>query len=211
MRHWVRTALVAVAFSFGATPAASNAELAEERDLAPFEAIDANGTMTIDVHVGAEQSVRVVQDGGIAAQIEVQDGVLIVRSPSSPRTDGMVRLHISVPRLHTVALDGIWSHLTITDLEASRFRLRLRSSSDATISGTCEIGEFVIIGAPQLNAEALTCQDIDLDISGAGRANVRASRRSTVRILGSGEVDLHGGAELIASRGARRKVTIHQD
>jgi hypothetical protein len=89
--------------------------------------------------------------------------------------------------------------------------LALSSSSDAILSGTCEAGEFTIIGSPSINAEALSCVDVDVDIAGSGHADARASRRATIRILGSGNVDLYGGADVIANGSTQRKITMHHD
>lgn len=210
MPTWIRFALFAAAFVFAA-PAASADEVTEQLQLPSFEFIDAVGTLTMNVEVGDTQSVQVIRDGSIAAQLEVRNGVLVVRSPSSPRADGMVRILITVPQLRGVSFDSIWSHLTVTQINSPRFRLRLRSSSDANLSGVCELGEFVTIGAPQLDADELACRDVNVEVSGAGRVDVRASRRAAVNIVGSGEVDLYGNAEVVANSTTRRKITIHRD
>lgn len=210
MLHRVRVALIATAFVFVA-PLTAAAEVTEQLQLPSFAAIDAVGTMTMEVRVGDSQSVQLIRDESIAPQVEVWDGVLVVRSPSTPRADGMVRLLITVPRLRGVIFDGIWGHLTVAQVNSDRFGLTLRSSTDATISGTCDHGQFIIIGAPQLNAAALACQDINVEISGSGRASVRASRQSTVRVRGSGEVELYGSGEIVADRSTRRKITVRPD
>lgn len=207
MYRWTH---IALAIGLLAAPT-SAAEVTENRELPPFEIISADGTMTIDVTVGDAQSVRVVRDESVPVDTEVRDGVLRVRSISSPHADRRVSVLVTVPRLDGVALEGIGSHLAVRNIQAQNFRVALSSSSDATLSGTCETGEFSIAGSPRINAEALACMDVDVDIAGSGQADVRASRRATIRVLGSGDVDLYGGAEVIASRSTQRKIRIHHD
>jgi hypothetical protein len=210
MINWPR-GLFAFVVSVVAATSASALEVREARELPTFTAISAHGTMTMEVSVGESDGVQIIRDEAIPVEVVVRNGVLRVASPSTTRADRKVRIVIAVRRLDSVDFSGIWARLTIVNVQAENFHIALSESIDATLSGTCGVGRFLIAGSPQVDASQLACHDVDVDIAGSGHADVRASRQASVRILGSGNVDLYGSGELIASRGARRRITVHQD
>lgn len=209
MTHFMARIAVTFATTLLVATSASALEVTEEREFPPFAAISARGTISLDVSVGESQRIIITRDEEIPVSVEVEGGVLIVRSQASTRAADKARITIAIPHLEHVSLSGVWAHLVVRNIHADRFRVALSGSTESTLSGTCGAGEFSIAGAAQITATELACRDANIDIAGSGHANVRASDRAVVRILGSGDVDLYGGATITADRRAWRKITVH--
>jgi hypothetical protein len=202
MRGW-KTICLAIGL-IASTPAFAN----EERALDPFHSISVRGTMVVDIAVGDHQAIRVIKDHSVVFNMGVRDGVLLL---DATEADGPVRVEVTADTLNAIAIAGSNVRLEARDIQSDNFALAISGSGDALISGSCGSARLTIMGSPHIAASDLACRTVSIEISGSGRADVRASDEVRADIVGSGEVDVFGGANVVASRSTRRKVTIHSD
>lgn len=194
-----------------ATVAATATER-QTREVAPFTAVNAAGSMTVVVRQGSPQRVEVEASAADQAKVEteVEGGRLRVGrrregrdrslTPSwiTEKFDGPVTVYVTVPSLTAVSVSG---------------------SGDLRVEGPVQAGDFQVSVAgsgnlflPQLTAQTLktglagsgnislggTCPRHSIGIAGSG--NVRADNLRTddteVRISGSGSVQVNAAKTL---------------
>ena len=108
------------------------ADYDEERDLEPFSQIELDGLMDVTIEVGEEQSVTItankerylrdtttrVSGGRLFIYTDIKSGFFTIFR------DIDISIHITLPSLEEVALDGL-GDIVIRNLDADEFRLEL--------------------------------------------------------------------------------------
>lgn len=82
---------------------------------------------------------------------------------------------------------GRFGNVSVDEIET-----RISGSGDLTVAGQVTSQEIRISGAGKYDAEELSSEAADVDITGAGDARLRVARELRVSITGSGSVRYHG-------------------
>jgi hypothetical protein len=195
----VVTALVASAALVHADPGA-----AVRRPVPAFHAIDASGSLDVEVSLGKQASVDVTADPDLAGQVitQVDHGVLTLRiesdGPRTVRATPRPRVVIVAPSLTAVSVGGTTS-VNATGIVADRLELQVRGSGQITASGTTRVLNAGIRGSGQLTAKDLAAGDVTVAVTGSGHATARVSGVLDAVATGSGKIDLIGHPTRISS------------
>ena len=211
----MRTALLAlpVGLLLAVPLVAHAAEDTEERQLAPFHAIDTSGGIHVVATVAPTQKVEVRGSASDRADVitEVKDGVLQLswKKHFGFSTHNGVSVVVAVPRLDSVEASGGASAkvtgLPLERAEASgggsieatdqkgKLKLELSGGASATVSGP-GVDNLAINGSggADVHAFALPARAVSVTGSGGGRFEVAASEALAVEASGGASVVVHG-------------------
>jgi hypothetical protein len=196
----------------------------EARDVGAFREISFGGVGKLFVSPGETETLTVEARRDILPHIvtEVKDQKLVMRLEKKgllPRMGdlGSIHLHVTVRELEGIDVSGA-AKVEGTELSGEAFDLRVSGAATArldlsvsqlttatsgaasiTLGGKTENQRVTISGASNYNAEDLASRDCRVDISGAGKARVRAEAELDVRISGAGKV-LYVGNPVVRKR-----------
>jgi len=205
----------------------------ENRTAGHFNSIDVSGSIDVYVKQDSVFSVKVEADENLLEYIQVLDegDVLRIRTERGYNLDGSkdIKVYVSSPSFKNFEASGacnIYGENQI--IAAEMLSINLSGSSDvkmdvktpkveADLSGACNIqlkGEtkdFKVqgSGSTDIKCMELMAENVDIDISGAGDAEVYASIKLNVEVSGAGDVKYKGNATVsqhVSGAGAVKKV-----
>ena len=185
-----------LALPMGCAARGSGTAASEVRELESFTEIDVGGAFELVIHVedGAAQRVEISADDNLLGMIRtrVADGELdIDTSESMIRPKLAMKVEIWMPLLTELSISGA-AELELSGVHGERFELELSGASESTISGKVDRFEVDASGASDLGARGLEAKIVDIEISGAGDAEVFASERLDAEISGAGSIRYWG-------------------
>jgi hypothetical protein len=164
----------------------------ESRNASAFMNIVVSGAFEVEWRSGAP-SVAVTADENLMPLIEasVTDGALRVRTSRDVRPSHSMKLTLTSSSLESASLNGA-SRLNAHQLVGSRFVLKTSGASKVVLDGA--VAELVasMTGASELRAESLQTKTTELDVTGAGAAQVNVSDTLKASITGAGKVEYEG-------------------
>ena len=177
--------------------------------LQPFSDVEANGDFKVYITQGATQQVEVRGQPNILDQVntQVSNGRWKITHDDCVRRSKEVEVYITMPEVKGLAVNGSGSisgenKFTATELpvyvngsgsidlelEASKVITRVTGSGKVHMGGTTEVHSINMSGSGSVAAFNLAAEDVTINISGSGDAEVEASNSLTVDISGSGKV-----------------------
>lgn len=220
-----------------AGPAAAEELQQETRAATGFRRIDINGQVNVTLVQGADEGVSIDAPAASLAQIhtEVRADTLVVdvaetRSlwhwlfgGGSGRTPhvtirlrdldrieaaGSVTVHADRLRSNSLLLD-LAGRCTVKlgDLQATSLRVDGSGAITIDVAGTVARQKVDLSGASSYQAERLVSDEAFVEVSGAGKAVVNASKSLAVDISGAGKVEYVGDPQLKQSISGIGKVT----
>lgn len=205
----------------------------ETRNAGQFNAVDVGGSIDVYVKTDSIHSIRVEADDNLLEFIETHnDGGTIhihERDGFNLRSKKDIKVYVSGPEFRHFEASGacdIFSENKITspstiDLDisgASGINLELNAPAiKADLSGACTVtlkGETKDLdlngsGASKFYCFDLMAENVDIEISGAGNADVSASMKLDVQVSGAGTVKYKGNAAVsqnVSGAGSVKKV-----
>ncbi len=164
----------------------------ETRPVTDFSKLDAGGFYEIEWHPGAP-SLSIRTDDNLLAHITTkvvgEQLKIDLDDPIAP-TDG-IKIVITSPTLSTVELSGALE-LTAQQLSGEKFVLQTSGAAKVTLSGRVNRLLADLTGASKLEAAGLSANDVELSVTGAGKADVTATNSLRAAITGAGKV-IYGG------------------
>lgn len=132
----------------------------------------------------------------------------------SIRDDDDLDIAITLPKLNALRLTGSGTidadtvdgdaalavvtgsgDLKVAKLTGKRAEITVSGSGDIEIgSGTIGSGELSVTGSGDIDADGLVATTLDVSITGSGNIDAQATGKADVRILGSGDAKIAGGA-----------------
>lgn len=180
-----------------------------EKNLPSFTAIEVGENFSIDVKNGSASAIQIETIEGCEdfVKIEVESGVLKINSDKRIRQPKLLKLTIISPQVNSVNLAGAAEMTTSDTLRAESFEIKLAGAANAKIvlavenfkseisgagnliaSGFATNHVSVITGAGDLKSFGLESQIVNLNVSGAGDAQVNAVKELQVKASGAGDV-----------------------
>lgn len=185
-------------------PALADDEVIRSVEVGPFSRIETQGSFSLYVEVGGEQSVEVEAEERDQKRITAElDGETLVISYRErffsflDRSDRIIR--VSVPSLEGVEINGSnkgW----ITGIEGKKFNFVSNGRSKFELGGTCGRLGIGMNGMGKIDARGLECEDVTVEINGMGDVTVYASQSITARLNGMGDIDVYGNPESVDPR-----------
>jgi len=205
----------------------------ETRSVTGYNSIDVSGAIDVYVKQDSTQNIRIETDENLLVYIVVREegGVLRVypKDNSNLKPTGSIKVYVAGPNFRKFEGSGACDYYTenkITNTES--IAIDLSVSCDATMELnspkiTAEVtgaGKLILKGeAKDLNIDGtgssdfrcfdLQAENVDVDITGAGDAEVFASVKLDVTVSGAGSVKYKGNAAVsqkVSGSGSVRKV-----
>lgn len=165
----------------------------ETRSVTTFSKIDAGGFFELSWQPGPP-SVTVTTDENLLSHITTEvtgDQLKIGMDGPIMMSDG-IKVMVTSPNLTTVELSGA-VEFTAKALVGSKFFLDTSGAAKVTLSGKTARLLVNLTGASKLTADELQAEDVELSVTGAGKADVTATNTLKAAITGAGKV-VYGGS-----------------
>lgn len=159
--------------------------------------IDINGAFNITIKQGKKCTIQVTGDSNIIPHIksQVEKNNLNIYSDRSYSTKKVLELAIEADKPAELSINGSNSGL-FSDLLTDQFFISLNGSSNFNLNGKVTTLSAKVNGSSMLNADALKADNIAISLTGAGSAEVNASKKLDISIVGAGSVLYRGNPEI---------------
>lgn len=186
-----------------------------------FHGIRLDGAMDVVITKADAQDVQVEAQANIADLLvtEVKDGIWHIRTSKSYSTDKPFIVHIAVPTIDHVQVNGSGDVRSTATFAAKRFQAEVQGSGDVEIAVTAEFvkaqlngsGEIKltgttttletdVVGSGAVKAGGLRCETAKVQVTGSGDVTVQAVQELDATITGSGDVKYKGKPAEIAEQ-----------
>ena len=177
-----------------------------------FHGIEVQGSLDVRFTQGP---TRVEMEGQAnvldAIEVEVRNGICLVRADQCFSTKVPVLVHLTAPILDRALVNGSGSitakeTLTATELTAqvqgsgdvslnctaSGVHATVNGSGDVRLNGTCNQLDATVNGSGDVNAIGLQAEEVVACVTGSGDVEVHALRTLDARVTGSGDIRYRG-------------------
>ncbi|HEV2594115.1 MAG TPA: head GIN domain-containing protein [Sphingomicrobium sp.] len=194
-----------------------------------FQEVELAGHYDVDIHTGAPVSVSATGPENVLNRLRVEvDGNKLTIGPKHSggwfhfgwTSTRNVHVTVTVPTLSgaTLAGSGVINvdkvhggsfegsvagsgQLNVTNVDVQSLKLNISGSGSGKAgSGRAQSAEFDIAGSGSLDAGAVQTQQVKVSIAGSGGVRAHATSTAKVDIMGSGDVDISGGAKCTVSK-----------
>jgi Putative auto-transporter adhesin, head GIN domain len=172
----------------------------EQRPVTDFTRVDAGGFYDIQWRPGSP-SLRLTTDENLLANIEtkMQGNVLKIETRGQIAPTHGVAVVITSPSLAGAELSGAVK-LEATQLSGDRFAIDASGATKITLAGRANRLIASLTGASRLDAETFQSGDVEISVTGAGRADVIATNSLKAAITGAGRVSYGGNPKSIEKK-----------
>jgi len=142
------------------------------------------------LHIGFERFFNIIPSGGISYTLTVKD-------LNSIEVSGYGDVYVA--SLNTDSLDVEVSgggRIVINDLTAGSLIVNLSGAGDFDLSGIVDRQKVNLSGAGSYNASDLQSSEAEIDISGAGSAQMWVTTALDVNLSGVGSLQYYGNADV---------------
>lgn len=164
----------------------------EQRPVTGFARVDAGGFYELEWQPGAA-SCSVTTDENLLSHIEtrVEGEILKIEMRGSIAPSHKIQIAISSASLAGASLSGALRFKAMP-LTGSTFALETSGASKVALAGKVNRLLASLTGASKLEATDLVAEDVELSVTGAGKAEVTASNLLRAGITGAGKVSYGG-------------------
>ena len=172
----------------------------EQRPVGPFTRIEAGGFYDIQWQPGLP-SFSLTTDENLLSHIETRmnGSVLKIETHGQIAPTHGVTVIITSPSLTGAELSGALK-LKATQLSGDRFALDTSGATKVALAGRANRLIASLTGASKLNAETLQTQDVEISVTGAGKADVNATNSLRAAITGAGRVSYGGNPKSVEKK-----------
>lgn len=200
----------------------------EERSTGAFNKVELSGAYKVVLRPADQAGLEIETDENIHELLEsttTEDSVLRVENNRPIGNTSKLLLVISYTDLHKLRASGAvdlsnedtlrQEHFAVTTSGASKMRLNVNlktitinvsGAGEAEIRGEAEKSTYNISGAGKLKAADLKSRQVDVSITGAGKAFVYAVKKLDVNITGAGTIKYKGSPAVSKSISGAGKV-----
>ena len=164
----------------------------EQRPVTAFTRVDAGGFYEIEWHPGPP-SFSLTTDENLISHVKtsVEGNQLKIETQDSIAPSHGVKVAITSPSLDGATLSGAVK-LNADRLSGATFGLETSGAAKVTLTGKVNRLLASLTGASKLEATNLAADDVELSVTGAGKADVSASNLLRAAITGAGKVSYTG-------------------
>ncbi|HEY2801629.1 MAG TPA: head GIN domain-containing protein [Chthoniobacterales bacterium] len=173
----------------------------DQRRVSAFSRVDAGGFYELEWHPGPP-SCSITTDENLLSHITTRmDGtqlkIEMEEGPLAP-TDG-IKVVITSPSLNQAEFSGA-VEFTASQLSGATFALETSGAANVTLSGKVNRLLASLTGASKLMAADLPAEDVEMSVTGAGKADVSASNSLRAAITGAGKVTYGGNPKSVEKK-----------
>jgi hypothetical protein len=164
----------------------------ESRPVSAFTRIVSSGFFELEWHPGAP-SLSLTTDENLISRIKttMEGDVLRIRVEDSIAPTRGVKIAITSPTFTGADLSGA-TELDATRLSGEKFALETSGATKVTLSGKVNRLIASLTGASKLRSSELAAEDVEISVTGAGKADVYATNLLRAAITGAGKVSYSG-------------------
>lgn len=165
-----------------------------ERKAADISIIETTGAYDIRIKSGIDkQLIKITGDANLLPLIVTspQSNKLVIYPEKSICTEMGITIEMNVASLEAIVSSGSDS-IKVQGIGTPKFVLDMGGSSDVELSGAAHTLDATMSGAGDLKAKDLKTKETILNISGSSTANVYATERLKVEIIGAADVNYFG-------------------
>lgn len=180
----------------------------EVRHTAPFTRLELAGANTLNVRIGAPQSVAVTADDNLVDRVTttVRRGTLVVAERGSFTTKTPTRVTVSAPSLDEVTLSGAGT-VTVERVAADQFTATLSGSGTLKVSGTADRVTAVLTDSGTVELSDLVVRDAVARLDGTGTIRVHATSTLDATLTGTGSILYSGHPTVTEHRTGTGSIT----
>jgi hypothetical protein len=208
--------IFAVGFAVASDNGSQGATVKQERNVDPFDGIEAGGAFRIFVTQGEPQKVVVEAEEDYIEDIEteVKAGRLIISTSSNLQDPGVLNVFITVNNLKELEISGACkltsenrfklddlnmecsgaAHINFM-LSANHIELDCSGAGKVELLGSATSMNLELSGAANLDANEFETENMVADVSGAAAAIVAVSGELTADVSGAGSLKYYGEPE----------------
>jgi hypothetical protein len=192
-----------------------------------FTEVEVAGPFDVDIRTGANPGVSARGEQKLIdrLEVEVRGSKLLVRPRRENRwfggggTHGSGHISVTVPMIRSATLAGAGDisidnvrgedfqgqiagsgDLKVGSVEVGSLKLGIAGSGAASARGRAQRAEYEIAGSGGVDAQNVATEELKVSIAGSGNIKAHATRAADVDIMGSGDVDVTGGAKCKVSK-----------
>ncbi|CAN5134591.1 head GIN domain-containing protein [soil metagenome] len=228
----IRTLLAAAAAAVAALAfVPAHAATTERRSLPEFHGIDIRGSVNLQLHQRATQSVEVTADESVLAKVETQvvdrNGVPTLVVGVQPGTRGRTPVTVSVDftSLSALSISGRgdvsggsikggdfalsvsgMGDIKLGDLDMGAVNVQISGVADIELDGRAATLGVNVSGKGDFDGRSFDVDAVSIHLSGMGDAKVKPRKTLDVSISGIGNVSYQGDASVTSNVSGRGKV-----
>ncbi|HKR01593.1 MAG TPA: head GIN domain-containing protein [Pyrinomonadaceae bacterium] len=170
----------------------------DKRTVPAFSAVKISGAFEVEIVAQKEQSLEIEGDDNLLSLVktEVSNGVLHISTESGFSTKHKISVRISVPTLDGVDTSGACD-IVATNVKSDEFKIDASGAGTLQVSGETKKLDVDISGAGEVDAKDLHAQFVDINSSGAAKADVYATEELTADVSGAGNVNYYGDPKVV--------------
>lgn len=191
--------------------------------VASFSSLEVSGPFEVSVTTGAAPSVRAQGSQQLldAMEVVVSGDRLQIRTKRRGGWFGGMSwsgkpatVAVTVPALTAVSVTGSGDtkvdrvsgdsfsgaiagsgDLKLGQVAVKSLNLAIAGSGEVTAAGRADRANYTIAGSGDVHAAGLTATSAAAEVAGSGNVRARVTGEATARIMGSGDIDISGGAK----------------
>ena len=184
--------------SFTTVGEGAGVPISELRTVGAFRGLRVEGGLEVTVQAGETHPLVTVHGDDnllVHVLVEVRGESLFVAVERGYRLNPAPRVEVHAPRLEFLKQLGSGS-ITVRGIEGPRFELSTAGSGEVFATGRVGRLDVDQIGSGDVNLFDLVAEEVQIDSTGSGDAEVCARRRLEVSLVGSGDVVYAGRPQL---------------
>ncbi len=180
--------------------AGSGTAARDTRSVGAFTEVEVHGVIELQLELGPAHGVELSGDDNLLSLVEavVEGDRLVIRSTRSMRPDLPLVAKVTAPDVSVVRGSGA-SKLGIAGVDNRELKVELSGAGTAEVAGKTETFSVELSGAGTVDADKLTVQSVEVDVSGAGSVSLAEPEELTVDISGAGTVRYGGSPKITKS------------
>jgi len=164
-------------------------------DLDDFDSVQLDGAFDVSITVGEDQSVKVTLDDNLFEELDLRvDGRTLVLDFERNCRPSEAEVVITVRQLEEVEVNGA-GDIDIRGFDGGDFAYSLRGAGNLEAEGRLDVFDVRLTGVGDIKARDLVARDVEVKISGVGKARVHATDSFSGSIPGMGDIDCYGDPE----------------
>lgn len=202
----------------------------KEHDISKVDKLDINGQFTVILSQGKRSSLAIETDENLHDYITVENKENTIRIETEGFITDAEKLNVYVTMPHfryidlsgaveltndkkiktkSMRIDASGATEINLDMEIKELSIDLSGASTITLEGSAKNVEFDLSGASEIEAYGFETENMIIDISGAGSAEVFVIEKLDVEVSGAGEVKYKGEPQIdkdVSGAGTIKKV-----
>lgn len=195
------------------------AQTKQDRDVSDFTGIDVSGAFTVYLRMGDKCALTLIAKDEVLSKVKtsVSSGVLYVEMDQDwwNNNNSKVEVYVTVTNLRQIEISGACvlkskntlrgSAIDIEASGASKLDLALQcnlldadfsGATNVTLTGTCTKVNIETSGASAIYGADLQAENMNLDVSGASKAEVNVTKQLVIDASGASKVRYKGNPSI---------------